>query len=90
MNCHKPPGGPAGAAAIETAANPRFCKLAHSLGAAILVKNCIDCHMPLQASKVITLQTQGQPAPTANMVRSHLIAIYPAETKKFIAAMKPK
>jgi hypothetical protein len=101
MNCHKPPGGPAGAAAGAAAisgsangagqnGNPRFCKLAHSLGTAMLIKNCIDCHMPLQASRVITLQTQGQLPPTANLVRSHLIAIYPEEAKKFIAAMKPK
>jgi hypothetical protein len=97
MNCHKPEGSPSRSgrataagttAADSTAATVHFCKMAPTLGVAALVNNCIDCHMPLKASRVITLQTEGQATPVANMVRSHLIAIYPEETKKFIAAMK--
>lgn len=66
----------------------RFCRLAVSLGTAVLAANCIDCHMPDQSSKIITLQTEGQKDPVADKVRSHYIAIYPEETKKFLAAMK--
>jgi hypothetical protein len=76
MNCHKPGGATATA---------RFCKMAPSLGMAAIANNCIDCHMPLKASRVITLQTKGLSAPVANLVRNHLIAIYPEETKKFLA-----
>jgi hypothetical protein len=72
MNCHRP----------ETA---NFCKMAPALGTAAIVNNCIDCHMPLKASRVITLQTGGLTAPTPNLVRNHLIAVYPEETKKFLA-----
>ncbi len=78
MNCHRPGGEGA-------TGNARFCKMAPSLGTAAIVNNCIDCHMPLKASRVITLQTKGSGAPVANLVRNHLIAIYPEETKKFQA-----
>ena len=61
---------------------------ASSLGTAVLAANCIDCHMPAKDSKIITLQTEGQKDPVADKVRSHYIAIYPEETKKFLAAMK--
>ena len=41
-----------------------------------LTGNCIDCHMPARPSRVITMQTQGQRDPVADLVRSHLITIY--------------
>jgi hypothetical protein len=86
MNCHKAADGPAVADAHMPGDMVRFCKLAPSLGAAVLARNCIDCHMPAQASKIITLQTEGQKDPVADKVRSHYIAIYPEETKKFLTA----
>lgn len=70
MNCHKSIAAGHGGAGDMTA----------------IINNCIDCHMPLKASRVITLQTKGQSAPVANLVRNHLIAIYPEETKKFLVA----
>jgi hypothetical protein len=46
-----------------------------------LISNCIDCHMPVKASEAITMLTQRQRDPVADLVRTHLIAIYPIETK---------
>lgn len=68
MSCH----------AINTS---KFCSFAKTVGSGI-TSNCIDCHMPASASKTITLQSEGQKRPTANIVRSHLIAIYPDISKK--------
>ncbi|MBS1662633.1 MAG: hypothetical protein JST68_16440, partial [Bacteroidetes bacterium] len=39
--------------------------------------NCIDCHMPRQESQAITELLPGQTNPTAALIRSHLIKIYP-------------
>ena len=48
----------------------------------ILARNCIDCHMPLQASKSITELLPGDKTPTAALIRSHYISIYPPATTK--------
>ena len=58
-----------------------FCKLNPSIGDGIK-QNCIDCHMPLQSSRAIAVFLPGNTVPTAALIRSHLISIYPAETKK--------
>jgi len=42
-----------------------------------LKTNCIDCHMPNQASKLISFQTAGSGKASAYMLRTHHIAIYP-------------
>ncbi len=52
------------------------CKMTATIGPAI-TKNCIDCHMPLKASVSITELLPGDKLPTAAMIRSHYIAIYP-------------
>ena len=52
------------------------CKMTASLGSSIN-KNCIDCHMPLKASKSITELLPGNTNPTSALIRSHFIAIYP-------------
>ncbi|MES2881120.1 MAG: hypothetical protein V4676_03155, partial [Bacteroidota bacterium] len=46
-------------------------------------KNCIDCHMPAQPSRAINVLLQGEEVPRASLIRSHYVAIYPGETKKF-------
>jgi len=74
MNCHDD-------------AHEKMCKLTKSLGA-IIKTNCIDCHMPLQSSKAIAVQLHGDSLPTAALIRSHLITVYPDETKKIIDVMK--
>jgi hypothetical protein len=35
--------------------------------------NCVDCHMPLQESKVISVFLEGDVTPTAAKIRSHFI-----------------
>lgn len=42
----------------------------------VLTQNCIDCHMPALPSNAITLLTNDQASPTADSVRTHLIAVY--------------
>lgn len=62
MQCHQPGGH-------------NFCKLAPKLGAA-LQKNCIDCHMPMKASNIITVQTANESNAAPYLVRTHHIAVY--------------
>lgn len=70
MGCHQP-------------ARHNFCKLAPQLGKEI-EKNCIDCHMPAQPSRFITMLSQGQQVPTPDFIRTHYIAVYREEAKKFL------
>lgn len=55
---------------------------------ATLTNNCIDCHMPLETSKSIAFLLKNSEVPTAALMRTHVVAIYPNETAKFIAAFK--
>lgn len=55
---------------------------------AVLKQNCIDCHMPLKPSANITLLTKSTSPVMPDMIRTHLIAIYPAESKQFVEALK--
>ena len=66
-----------------------FCKMKNTLGAA-LAQNCIDCHMPLKPSRAIAVFLPGATAPTAALIRSHFIGIYPEETQRILAALKKK
>lgn len=59
-----------------------FCKI--NPAPKNITSNCIDCHMPKQLSKSIVLQLQNQKVPTAQLLRTHFIAIYPEATKEFI------
>jgi hypothetical protein len=74
MTCHSPAHGP-------------VCKLSKTMGS-VINQNCIDCHMPLKASRSITELLPGDSKPTAALIRSHYIAIYPEETKLFKSSMK--
>jgi Cytochrome c554 and c-prime len=60
------------------------CKISPAPGFS-LSRNCIDCHMPLKASKSIAELLPGEKIPTAALIRSHFISVYPDETKKFKA-----
>jgi len=64
------------------------CKMTAQIGKAITA-NCIDCHMPLKTSHSITELLAGQKTPTAALIRSHYITIYPDETKKFMSTKNP-
>lgn len=63
------------------------CQLTASIGPSISL-NCIDCHMPLKASQSITELLSGDQKPTAALIRSHLIKIYPDATTLFKTGSK--
>jgi hypothetical protein len=50
-----------------------------------IIQNCIDCHMPKEPSRSIVVFLQGADVPTSVLMRTHLIKIYPGETKKVLA-----
>ena len=59
-------------------ANHNFCPMAASLGASIK-NNCIDCHMPKKPSEAIRFQLAGDPLNSSYLLRTHRIAVYPAQ-----------
>jgi nitrate/TMAO reductase-like tetraheme cytochrome c subunit len=64
-----------------------FCKVAQSIGSGIKA-NCIDCHMPLMPSKVLSVDLENHQTPVPAMIRKHYIAVYPAATQKFLNSLK--
>jgi hypothetical protein len=56
----------------------------------VLSSNCIDCHMPNLPSKAIFLQMANASKSTADLVRTHRVAIYPEAVKTFIKTFKNK
>lgn len=66
---------------------PQFCSFAPKVGATI-VNNCIDCHMPATPSKLISLQAEGKKEHIENLVRSHLIGIYPDAARKQLRSIR--
>lgn len=73
----------------HNAEHNNFCKMSPTPGVSI-TSNCIDCHMPAKPSRAITLLLPGANVPTAALVRSHFISIYPEEVKKFINGKNKK
>lgn len=41
-----------------------------------VTRNCIDCHMPVQASSIVTLMVPGKKQLAPLFVRNHRIAVY--------------
>lgn len=76
MNCH-------------SEANHNFCKMSPQLNGNI-VKNCIDCHMPASPSKVISMKSERETDANPNLVRTHLISIYPEIAKKLADSLFKK
>jgi len=70
MTCHDP-----SSTAFKTATHTSITAIE---------KNCIDCHMPAQPSKSIAVFLQNEETPRASLLRSHFIAIYPEESKKYL------
>ena len=52
-----------------------FCPKVKELGP-LIKQNCIDCHMPAQASKAISFYEQGKADKSSYMLRTHRIAVY--------------
>ena len=63
-----------------------FCTFNNEPG--VLSGNCIDCHMPAKESGTIVFIDQLSNKKNAASFRSHLIKIYPEETKKVLRFMK--
>jgi hypothetical protein len=61
-----------------------FCKI-NADKVSNISSNCIDCHMPQQISKSIVLQLPDRKIPTAQLLRTHFITVYPDATKKFLS-----
>ena len=61
------------------------CGLTPTVNSAFLGNHCTDCHMPADASRVITVQTAGGQAAIPTRVVNHRIAIYPATTAIVLA-----
>jgi mono/diheme cytochrome c family protein len=59
----------------------KICKMTNQIGKAIQ-QNCIDCHMPKQTSQSVAVLLQGDQLPTAALMRTHYIKVYPNETNK--------
>jgi hypothetical protein len=73
----------------HTQANHNLCKVAPTLSA-VMQNNCIDCHMPLKPSNTIAVNDTSGKKSSPYLVRTHLIAIYPNETKKILAFLRAK
>ncbi|MDP9048842.1 MAG: cytochrome c family protein [Bacteroidota bacterium] len=71
----------------HSVAKHNFCKMAGQLGQAIY-NNCIDCHMPVKNSKAIVINGAKNITAPPFLARTHLIAIYPEESKKIMDWMK--
>ncbi len=86
--CHDPHRDNPGSLAIYSAkcvgchqqGSPAFCTV-QSPSADVLVQNCIDCHMPNQASSAISFQLSGSTQRYAYYLRTHKIAVYQTESK---------
>ena len=55
---------------------------------ALIQSDCIDCHMPLQASKTITMLTKQQTSAKPDFIRTHLIKVYLQESKIFMDSVR--
>ncbi|HET9430711.1 MAG TPA: multiheme c-type cytochrome [Chitinophagaceae bacterium] len=64
----------------------KTCKMTEAIGPGI-TRNCIDCHMPAQQSHSIAVMIQGSSTPTAALLRTHFIKIYPEESKKTMSGV---
>jgi hypothetical protein len=65
----------------HTTENHNTCtrKPEHSL---LMAENCVNCHMPVKESGNIMVLTSGKAVPSSQPIRTHLIAVYPEQSKK--------
>lgn len=61
-------------------------KLNKTMGS-VINKNCIDCHMPVKPSNVVTVFLPHSNNATSVLIRSHYMAIYAGEAKKVLNFM---
>jgi len=73
----------------HSTANHNFCKIADQLGP-VINSNCIECHMPVKTSHSIVINSVGKQISPPFLARTHLITIYPDESKEIMAMLKAK
>jgi hypothetical protein len=73
--------------ACHSQANHNYCKIAPQLGA-VINGNCIECHMPVKTSHSIVINGVGKQISAPFLARTHLIAIYPDDSKRIMAMLK--
>lgn len=61
-------------------ATQNYCTAKPATGTS-LQDNCIDCHMPKEASAAISFQLSGNAATSSYLLRSHRIAVYRSSLK---------
>ncbi|MEO8766655.1 MAG: cytochrome c3 family protein [Ginsengibacter sp.] len=91
ITCHNPHESERGKVAVfsqkcmacHNKEHGNFCKINPTLVNSIS-SNCIDCHMPRQRSMSIAVLLPGAEVPTAALIHTHFIKVYPDETKKFL------
>lgn len=97
LTCHDPHKNqsrmaPAFYAKCETchkSESHNMCKLASSVNRAFLTANCVNCHMPEEASRAIMVIRKDESIPTSAHMRSHYIAVYKDISDKLLSARKP-
>ncbi len=62
--------------ACHATGHEKLCRLSASEPEALIQSQCINCHMPEQASKSIMVLQQGATVPISAYMRSHHIGIY--------------
>jgi Cytochrome c554 and c-prime len=71
----------------HSSSHGKVCGLTASIGSSI-TQNCIDCHMPKQMSRAVSVFLQGNEVPTSALMRTHYVKVYPNETKKYLEQLK--
>lgn len=69
-------------------ASHNTCKLASTVNQDFLRINCINCHMPEEASKAIMVIRKNESIPTSAHMRSHYISVYKDISKQILSANK--
>jgi hypothetical protein len=64
------------------------CKLASAVKQKFLETNCINCHMPEEASKAIMVIRQDESIPASAHMRSHFITVYKDISNHLLSAQK--
>jgi len=69
-------------------ASHNTCKLASTVDQRVLETNCINCHMPEEASKAIMVIRGDESVPTSAHMRSHYITVYKDISNQILSAKK--
>ena len=64
------------------------CKLTSTVNQKFLETNCINCHMPEEASKAIMVIRKDESIPTSAHMRSHYISVYKDISKQILSVKK--